>query len=179
VTVTPRFFIGLGGNIGDPPATFRICLQALEERGLARLVQVSSLWRSPAQLGVMGGDFFNAVAELESACSPARLMTYLLALELGCGRVRGSVAGSRPVDLDILAWSGGAVDQPRLCVPHPGTASRRFVLEPFAEIAPDFALPEGRVADVLQRARRGGSWCRKQDAPGWWQAPAASTAWAS
>jgi 2-amino-4-hydroxy-6-hydroxymethyldihydropteridine diphosphokinase len=167
VTETGGFYIGMGGNTGDPPATFRACLEALEQRQLARVVRVSSLWRSPAQLGVVGSDFFNGVAELESLLSPARLMTCLLALELGCGRVRDGVAGSRPVDLDILAWSGGAVDQPRLCVPHPGTVDRRFVLEPFAELAPDYRLPEGLVCDLLRAARRRGSWCRRHDAPSW------------
>ena len=45
------------------------------------------------------------------------------------------------------------MQEPGLVVPHPRFRERRFVLEPLAEIAPDFPDPVTRlsVADLLQR----------------------------
>jgi 7,8-dihydro-6-hydroxymethylpterin-pyrophosphokinase len=43
---------------------------------------------------------------------------------------------------------------PTVIIPHPRLTQRRFVLEPWAEIAPDWRLPNGtRVADWLSQVR--------------------------
>ena len=45
------------------------------------------------------------------------------------------------------------IDEPGLVVPHPRFRERRFVLEPLAEIAPDFPDPVTglQVAELLKR----------------------------
>ena len=45
------------------------------------------------------------------------------------------------LDIDILLWSGGAWGEDWLIVPPPERRARRFVLEPLAEIAPDWRDP--------------------------------------
>ena len=45
------------------------------------------------------------------------------------------------LDLDIILWSEGAWAGPGLVVPHPAFRSRRFVLEPLAELAADWRDP--------------------------------------
>ena len=48
-----------------------------------------------------------------------------------------------------LARNGIAVDERGLTIPHPGIASRNFVLLPLRDIAPDFEIPGlGRVRDL-------------------------------
>ena len=47
----------------------------------------------------------------------------------------------RTIDIDILFYDNKIVDIPRLIIPHPKIALRRFVLMPMCEIAPDFLHP--------------------------------------
>ena len=72
---------------------------------------------------------------------PAELLAELKALERAFGRRPGRRWGPRVLDLDIILWSEGAWAGPGLIVPHPEFRRRAFVLEPLAEIAPDWRDP--------------------------------------
>jgi 2-amino-4-hydroxy-6-hydroxymethyldihydropteridine diphosphokinase len=45
------------------------------------------------------------------------------------------------LDLDLLDYRGERIDSPDLILPHPRMHHRRFVLEPLAEIAPEWRHP--------------------------------------
>ncbi len=49
--------------------------------------------------------------------------------------------GPRTLDVDVLWVEGQEVDEPDLQVPHPRWRSRRFVLAPLSELAPDLVWP--------------------------------------
>ncbi len=49
--------------------------------------------------------------------------------------------GPRFIDMDILLYDDRVVNTDHLKVPHPRMAERRFVLVPFAEIAPETRHP--------------------------------------
>ena len=68
------------------------------------------------------------------------------------GRVRGRRWGERTPDLDLLLYGSQSIEHPRLQVPHPGLGIRAFVLYPFAEIAGDLYLPDGRSVASLRTA---------------------------
>jgi len=162
-------YVGLGGNMGDSAALFAQALRDLEEAGLWRVQAVSRLWRSPAW-GFEGPEFRNAVAVVETDQQPQALLRAMLDFEARAGRQRGPSMGSRPIDLDLLAWEGLSVDEPGLTLPHPGTPTRRFVLEPFAELAPQLELAVlGRVDRLLEleRQRDPNCWPIEQS---WWTA---------
>lgn len=59
--------------------------------------------------------------------------------------------GARTLDLDLLLYQDRIIDTPELKVPHPRLASRRFVLEPLAEIAPHAVEPVSKrtIAELL------------------------------
>lgn len=95
-------------------------------------------------------DYANAVAALDTALSAEALLDALQTIENEAGRVRGERWGARVLDLDLLHIEGEARDTPRLQLPHPGIAQRRFVLQPWAELAPATRIDGlGRVDTLL------------------------------
>jgi len=65
--------------------------------------------------------------------------------------------GPRRIDLDLLVHGSTRLAEPDLVVPHAEIASRAFVLEPLAEIAPSLEIPGvGRVERLLARVDRAG-----------------------
>ena len=57
----------------------------------------------------------------------------------------------RLIDIDILAYETVSVELGELIIPHPELFSRKFVLVPWAEIAPKFVVQDyGKtVSDLL------------------------------
>lgn len=153
-----RAWIGLGANLGDPPAQLQLALQRIAETPRLHLVTVSSFYRS-APLGPADQpDYVNAVAEVFTNLDPEPLLARLLEVEREAGRVRGADRwGPRVLDLDLLHVDGVQLDAPSLRLPHPELHRRAFVLVPWADIAPATEIPMlGRI-DALAAAsdRRG------------------------
>ncbi len=90
--------------------------------------------------GGAGRDFANAVALIESDAEPPALLAALKAIERDYGRRGGRRWGTRVLDLDIVAWSGGNFASRRLTIPHARLAERDFVLVPMGFVAPDWPL---------------------------------------
>ena len=141
-------YLGLGGNLGSVAQTFGMALEHFEQAGGLRVVRSSRLWRSPSW-GFDGPDFLNAVVEIQTTHTPHELLKAVLAYEIQCGRVRAESMGSRPIDLDLLAWANQVIDEPGLTLPHPGTPSRRFVLEPLHDLAPELSLTPSKCVEQL------------------------------
>lgn len=58
--------------------------------------------------------------------------------------------GPRTLDVDIIFYGNHVIETAELVVPHPRYSGRRFVLEPLAEIAPDFRDPViGKTVQTL------------------------------
>ena len=88
-----------------------------------------------------------------ASLEPGELLALAKALELAAGRRRGARFGPRPLDVDLLLYGDLQSSAPELTLPHPRLHERRFVLEPLAEIAPDWRVPPdgARVDDLLAR----------------------------
>jgi 2-amino-4-hydroxy-6-hydroxymethyldihydropteridine diphosphokinase len=95
----------------------------------------------------------NAVVEVETALFPLQLLARIRQIERDMGRRRVTPKGPRNIDLDILFYGRTVIATAELEVPHPRMAQRRFVLEPLAEIAPDFRHPlTGKTASEMLAA---------------------------
>jgi 2-amino-4-hydroxy-6-hydroxymethyldihydropteridine diphosphokinase len=150
-------FVGLGSNLGDPPAQIRRALLALAVLPETRLVRQSSLYRNPPVGHHDQPDFVNAVAQVETRLAPGELLAQLLDLERAHGRVRDYPNAPRTLDLDVLLYGELALEKPGLTVPHPRMLERAFVMVPLAEIAPDALVPgKGRVADLVRKVDASG-----------------------
>jgi 2-amino-4-hydroxy-6-hydroxymethyldihydropteridine diphosphokinase len=150
----PPVWLGLGGNLGPVADTFAAVRSTLEARS-ERALRVSPLVRSPAWPpgAAAQPDYLNQVVGLWPWAEPDALMAEMLALERSLGRGARAPGGSAPraIDIDILAWGPRTVRPPGLTIPHPRLAGRRFVLMPWAAVAPAFVVPglERRVDDLL------------------------------
>lgn len=119
-----------------------MAIQHLGDLEDARLVAVSSLYQSPPLCGREQPDYVNAVAGLLTTRTAEELLIQLQAMEDRQGRQRsGEKWESRTIDLDLLAYGSEIVSTDTLSVPHPGIAERNFVLLPWREIAPEYAVP--------------------------------------
>ncbi len=146
------YAIALGSNrrsrYGSPEQTLRAAAEAL---GVERLSAI----RSTPALGPAGRGFANAAAILSTSLAPIELLRRLKQIEADFGRRGGRRWGPRVLDLDIILWSGGAWKEAGLIVPHPEFRARRFVLEPLAELVPDWRDPVtgATVRHLLHRLR--------------------------
>ncbi len=142
--------VGLGSNLDGPTRQIETAFDLLDSMDRTRLQARSSLYRSAPLGGIEQPDFVNAAALLTTDLAPRAFLGELQSIERSRGRERGEIQwGPRVLDLDLLAYGGLSVEEPGLTVPHPGIASRNFVLLPLREIAPDFEIPGlGRVRDL-------------------------------
>ena len=128
--------IGIGANLGDPLASVRRALAALERLGT--VVRSSSLYRTKAWGVEDQSDFINAAALLDTGLEPHDLLRALKELEVELGRTPTFRWGPRAIDLDILAYDDRRVDDPDLVIPHRDLHRRAFALVPLAEIDPAY-----------------------------------------
>jgi 2-amino-4-hydroxy-6-hydroxymethyldihydropteridine diphosphokinase len=145
-------FLGLGANLGNPGAQFRVALRQLEVQHAVRVVKQSLLYRTPPWGDAEQPEFTNAAVELETGLSPVALVQALHALERLAGRDRRDERrwGPRVLDLDLLLYRDEVWQRPDCLVPHPRLHERAFVLVPLAEIAADAGIPgRGTVRDCL------------------------------
>ena len=135
-----RAFLGLGGNLGDRERNLREGLALLQAAGV-RVVQCSSFYETDPVGGASQPKCLNAAAEVETEATPRELLRILHEVEAALGRERPVKWGPRTLDLDLLVYEDLVIDEDGLRVPHPLMHTRRFVLEPLAEIAADLVHP--------------------------------------
>jgi 2-amino-4-hydroxy-6-hydroxymethyldihydropteridine diphosphokinase len=145
-------FLALGSNIGDREANLRDAVRRLEMEDL-RVTRRSSLYETAPREMLDQPPFLNAVVEAETGLFPAQLLGRIRKIESEMGRRRVTPKGPRNIDIDILFYGRSLIASPELQVPHPRIAGRAFVLEPLAEIAPDFRHPvSGKTAHEMLAA---------------------------
>jgi 2-amino-4-hydroxy-6-hydroxymethyldihydropteridine diphosphokinase len=136
--------VAIGSNLGDSRELVRRAMDRLQEFSDTPILRSSLYETSPVDCPPGSPNFINAVAAFEPRASetPESLLKKLQALEQEFGRLpKKALNESRPLDLDLIAFKAEVRNTPQLVLPHPRAHLRGFVLEPLAEIAPDFVLP--------------------------------------
>ena len=134
-----EIYLGLGGNLGDPPATFQQALKQFE--AFAKVIKVSKLYKSKPYGFADQPDFYNAAVQLASELSPLDLLTQLQEVERQLGKKVVRENGPRVIDLDLLVYGKEVIDLPGLTLPHPGILNRDFVLKPLTDLNPMLTHP--------------------------------------
>jgi len=139
--------IALGSNLasqyGDREANLREAVRRLGELGEVKAV--SSFYDTEPVGYLDQPRFLNGAAVFETSLDPSALMRALLEIERAMGRERVIAKGPRVIDLDLLLYGNRVMNTAELTLPHPEMQSRRFVLEPLAEIAGEWVHPVLRV----------------------------------
>jgi 2-amino-4-hydroxy-6-hydroxymethyldihydropteridine diphosphokinase len=140
--VTSTVIAGLGSNLGDRFAALGRAMELIGEEA-GKITGSSSVWETEPWGFDADELFLNMVVVIRTTLEPARMMQLFRSIEGRMGRKRsgGGKYESRLIDLDILLWGNRVITMPGLEVPHPKLHSRRFVLEPLKEVAPDAVHP--------------------------------------
>ncbi len=147
--------VALGGNLpsrhGSPRQTLAAALDALAKHGI-KPVGISRFYVSLPVPPSPQPNYVNAVVAVETALSPAELLSALHLIEAEFGRRRTVLNEARSLDLDLIDYQGrvtGAGAVPEL--PHPRMHERAFVLAPLSEVAPGWRHPvlERTVDELL------------------------------
>jgi 2-amino-4-hydroxy-6-hydroxymethyldihydropteridine diphosphokinase len=142
-------YLSMGSNMGSREENLRRAIVRLGSHG--RVTSVSSFYETEPVEFTEQAWFLNCALALETEESPEKRMTALLSIEREMGRRRVQNKGPRIIDIDILLFGDVVMETPELTIPHPAMATRRFVLEPLAEIAPQLWHPvlKKTIAELL------------------------------
>jgi 2-amino-4-hydroxy-6-hydroxymethyldihydropteridine diphosphokinase len=144
-----RVAIALGSNVGDRHTTLQSAISLLQF--IVDNLRSSSFLDTPYVGDDAQPSVLNAAVVGVTALEAHPLLEQLLTIEQDFGRTRPYGGAPRTLDLDLILYGEAVIEEPGLVVPHPRFRERRFVLEPLAEIAPDWRDPVSRktVAELL------------------------------
>jgi 2-amino-4-hydroxy-6-hydroxymethyldihydropteridine diphosphokinase len=142
-----KVYLLIGGNMGDRMANLAKAIQLIEKE-IGKLVEMSSIYETAAWGFSTQPDFLNQALMLQTQLDATTTMQKLLDIESSMGRIRSISMGPRIIDLDIIYFNNEIISSQLITIPHPKLASRRFVLMPLVEIAPDYIHP------VLNRSNK-------------------------
>lgn len=136
--------VALGANLPGRFASPRAALEAAMEALSAKNIHIQKTSRIFLTAPVPVSDqpwYHNAVVAVETGLSPYALLETLHEIEAALGRVRAERNAPRVIDLDLIAYNDVIIEKPELIVPHPRAHLRAFVLQPLADIAPEWVHP--------------------------------------
>ena len=97
--------------------------------------------------------YLNQIVIVETALEPQVFSRLMHAIEQRLGRTRGPERNlPRTLDIDIITFGDIRSTDPELTLPHPRAGTRRFVLQPLADLRPEARLP-GDARTVSERLR--------------------------
>lgn len=136
-----HLYLSLGSNMGNKFEYLQQAVNSIFEE-VGAIEKLSSVYRTPA-MGFEGDDFLNCVLWVKTRLSPYKILDAVLKIEKDLGRERTTAPTytARPIDIDILFLDEMEKNTRKLTIPHPELHKRRFVLQPMAEVNPNFEHP--------------------------------------
>lgn len=130
----------IGGNLGKRELLLSQANNLLIENfGSPELK--SKVYETAAWGGKSKGAYLNQVLVFRTDLEPMEVLKKTQKVENLLGRHREVKWGDRTMDIDILYYGDLVINFPEIQIPHPFISKRRFVLEPLAEVLPDFIHP--------------------------------------
>ncbi len=148
-----RTAIALGSNVGDRLGNLRSARNAvLRLPGISPPIISSRVYETdPVDCEPGAQKFLNAVLEFDYEGNPLKLLKSLREIEYALGRPRSHRRNiSRTIDIDLLYSGETTLDAEELQLPHPRMHTRKFVLQPLADIRPKLTLAtQGKTVSEL------------------------------
>ena len=163
-----RTGVALGSNLGDRLANLRAARKSIVDlAGVGPPILSSAIYETePVGCEPGAEKFLNAVLEFDYEGDPVNLLKNLTEIERALGRPRDRARNvSRQIDIDLLYLGEMKIDTAEVQLPHPRMHSRRFVLQPLADIRPHLVLPRQAktVRELLARLDDSGKVVRLTD----------------
>ncbi len=131
--------LGLGSNIYPKSKNLRDAVRMLSNH--AKIIQVSSIYKSISLLRDSQDDYFNIVLSINTDLDPNTLLKLIKSIEKTLGRADAEKWSSRIIDIDILDYNKEIIQLEDLSIPHSEMHKRSFVLYPLKEIVPNYLHP--------------------------------------
>lgn len=147
-----KVYLLLGSNLGDRMQLINAATGKIREQ-IGDIFSRSSMYETAAWGKEDQPSFLNVALGISTSLSPLEVLEKALDIEEELGRVRHGKWGSRLIDIDVILYGDLIVSIPDvLQIPHPQMQHRRFVIEPLAEIAPDYLHPvlKKTISELLQ-----------------------------
>lgn len=143
--------LALGSNLGDRAAYLESARSHIERSILSDMQCSPVLETEP--VGPPQDRYLNQVIRGKCDLAPSSLLEKCQSIENELGRERKERWGPRTIDIDILTLDQLQYQDEFLKIPHPGIKDRLFVLEPWAQLEPNFLIPglQQNVQQLLER----------------------------
>ena len=133
-------FLLLGGNVGDKHKIFTET-RIMIDNCIGNLTKRSSIYATEPW-GFESELFWNQVLVIETSILPIEILDITQSIEKTMGRIKTTnFYEARTMDIDLLFYDDLLLNMPRLTLPHPKIAERKFVLVPLNEIVPEKRHP--------------------------------------
>lgn len=134
-------YLSYGSNMGDSKALIQEGIEKLYKHPQIRGVVSSKLLITKPYGPVEQKCFLNGCLKLETLMDQEELLEYLHKIEAEADRERTLRWGPRTLDMDIVFFDKLVYESEDLVIPHIDMQNRLFVLEPLAELCPNYRHP--------------------------------------
>jgi len=134
-----HIFLALGSNIENRKQHIETAIVLLREK--VHTITVAPLYETKPRYFVDQQNFLNTILSGYTDLKPWELLQFTKTVQQEVGRVERFRNGPREIDIDILFYDNVVYKDKELEIPHPRLQERDFVLQPFADINPEFPHP--------------------------------------
>ena len=153
-----KIIIGIGGNIksNDGSHPVQVAMNAINclQNFSIQVTEQSSWYESEPIPKSDQPNFFNCIVFANTFLNELDVLKSLHKIEHKLGRRRKKVINeARVIDLDLIDYSNKILINDHIIIPHPRAHTRRFVMEPLAELDPNWVHPilKTNVSEILKK----------------------------
>ena len=134
-----QIYLAIGSNIENRKQHIETAIVLLCEK--VRGITIAPLYETKPRYFEDQNNFLNTVLRGYTDLEPLELLQFTKAVQQEVGRVERFRYGPREIDIDILFYGNKVYKDEDLEIPHPRLQERDFVLQPFADLNPNFLHP--------------------------------------
>ncbi len=135
-----KVYLLLGSNMGNSRQMLHNATQEIEKQ-IGKVFRKSHVYSTEPWGKKDQPDFLNQILVIKTNLNPGETLSATLKIESQLGRVRKEKNAPRTIDIDILFFDKIVLAEPKLYIPHPQIAQRKFVLIPLNSLSPRLKHP--------------------------------------